>query len=91
MSDDESWTFERYWSAVLGEGEPADVLARIEWLPIPLRPGLHDWLGRAEQKAWKRAGGSASSGMPEEWAEHHRRALEALVEAGEDATRKVQR
>ncbi len=61
------WTYEGYWRTVIGDG----------FSPDPdTRQGLDEWLGAAEAEAWDQGGRGE---MPPEWAEHHVRALDALV------------
>jgi hypothetical protein len=75
------WTYEGYWSAVLGAYRDADGVVHEFAL---VAEGLDEWLGVAEAEAWNRGGGKHDE-LPEEWRGFHTRALAELTSAAEAA------
>ncbi len=81
-----TWTFEGYWTVVLGAyRDPSDVVREFDLEAD--RRGLDEWLGQSEAV-------SASAGcieIPGEWAAFHARALEMLIAAAESLDAKRER
>ena len=76
------WTYEGYWTAVLGPFSADDVVCEFDL--VDPGPGLDVWLCHAEVEAW--AQGGEVGDLPEEWTGYHARALgelRAALEAGE--------
>jgi hypothetical protein len=75
-----AWTYEKYWTAVLGgHCDAARVVSERDLYLL----GLSEWLGRAETEAWRAQGYPGD--LPEGWAAFHARALDELVRAIDDA------
>lgn len=72
-----TWTYEGYFSTVLGAHANRDSLAADFSLDLSDRRGLDEWLGTAESEAW--AVGGQPGAMPEEWSAFHAKALNYLA------------
>lgn len=72
-----TWTYEGYWTAVIGALTTGHAAGEFGLDPSDVR-GLDEWLGLAEAEAW-RVGGDGGE-LPESWAEFHARALAAMSE-----------
>ena len=68
------WTYDGYYTAVIGELGPASIVAEFGLDPSD-RQGLSEWIGNAEHEAAAAAG----IGIPAEWADHHVKALDELA------------
>ncbi|HMV67778.1 MAG TPA: hypothetical protein PLT98_04355 [Thauera aminoaromatica] len=75
------WTYEEYWSVVLGQGSASEIVAEYDLTASDSR-GLSEWLGQAEAEAWRVGGNGAP--VPSEWAEYHQRTLVELTGACEE-------
>ena len=71
-----AWTYDGYWTAVLGMRNADEVRAEFG-LDVSDRRGLDEWLSLAEVEAW-RIGGEGGD-LPEEWRVFHTRALADLA------------
>jgi hypothetical protein len=77
MNSSAGWTYEGYWSAVLGANRSAaDVVREFALVPA----GLDEWLGTAEAEA---AAMGNLHGVPDAWGGFHGRAIDALAKAFE--------
>ncbi len=74
-----SWTYEEYWSRVVGPDRSAADAIREFKLSACDEAAIGEWLCLAEDAVWDECEGDGE--LPVEWDEHHRRALRALVEA----------
>jgi len=70
------WDFGGYWTSVLGVQDAAGVVRESGLVPSDRR-GLDEWLGTAEAESW-RVGGLGGD-LPEEWSDHHAKALDMLA------------
>jgi hypothetical protein len=73
-----AWDYEGYWNVVLGDRDADRVVVEYELIGLERRD-LDEWLGLAEAEAWREGG--LGSDLPDEWSEHHVRALTELTEA----------
>jgi hypothetical protein len=73
-----AWTFDAYWTTVIGDIDAASAVATFDLVPGDFR-GFSEWLGTAELEAW-RVGG-LSGDMADAWGEHHDKAARALMDA----------
>ena len=72
-----TWTYEGYFSTVLGAHSNRESLASDFDLDLSNRSGLDQWLGNAESEAW--AIGGQPGDIPEEWTDFHAKALDYLA------------
>lgn len=72
-----TWTYEGYFSTVLGAHANRDSLASDFSLDLSDRRGLDAWLGTAESEAWTMGGEQGS--IPDEWTAFHAKALDYLA------------
>lgn len=69
------WTYDSYWTVVLGTRSPDDVVREFE-----LKPGLDEWLAQAECEVV----GVANIEFPPEWHLFHEKALSELESAASE-------
>lgn len=83
-----TWTYDGYVATVIGD-RYSEAQAIEEWAGSSKRGGdlrvlISEWLGESESLVWvEGAEGRDGAEMPAEWADHHAKALDALVDAVE--------
>jgi hypothetical protein len=78
MDTTKAWTFDGYWTAVVGDVDAAGAVDQNDLVPGDFR-GFSEWLGAAECAAWADGGGEGDMG--DAWGTFHHKAARMLMDA----------
>ncbi len=70
-------SFDNYWLIVFGDADAEALVGVFELAPQD-RAGVSEWVGCAEAAALEAVGKSPVHDLPEAWADHHARAVDAI-------------
>ena len=81
-----AWTFDGYWTTVIGDMDAGAACAAFDLEAGDLR-GFSEWLGEAERTAW--IAGGLDGDMADAWGAHHDRAARMLQSAAAEHAREM--